>query len=320
MSRIHGSYSLTIMHDDTVMGVRDPEGTGRSVSANWRTGTCRASESAAIDTLDGELVRDVQPGELVVLHDDGSGYDTYQLIEQENTAHCFFRTRLLRAAGLHHRREARLRRRPPTARPVAVGRVGPRFRRRLARARLRARVRVRLRRGGPGRRQGHRVRRGADEEPVRRPDVHHAHPGRARRRRPSPQAESDQIDHRGPDRHHHRRLHRPRHHLEPLRPSCSGTPGPKPSTSASARRRSWRPYMGIDMATREELIGAEKRRRRICGRSVPTRCRTSPSTPSPVRWRRARRTSVSAASLASIPTRSRRGDRPRRPAAGHRRR
>ena len=49
-----------------------------------------ASESAVIDTLDGERVRDVRPGELVVLDSDGSGYDSYQLVSQDTTAHCFF--------------------------------------------------------------------------------------------------------------------------------------------------------------------------------------------------------------------------------------
>ena len=90
MARIHGSYSLTIMHDDTVMGVRDPEGNRPLCIGELEDGYVLASESAAIDTLDGELVRDVRPGELVVLHDDGTGYDTYQLVEAENTAHCFF--------------------------------------------------------------------------------------------------------------------------------------------------------------------------------------------------------------------------------------
>ena len=90
MERIHGSYSLTIMHDETVMGVRDPQGNRPLVIGELDDGYVLTSESAAIDTLDGELIRDVRPGELVVLHDDGTGYDTYQLIEQENTAHCFF--------------------------------------------------------------------------------------------------------------------------------------------------------------------------------------------------------------------------------------
>jgi amidophosphoribosyltransferase len=90
MQRIHGSYSLTIMHDETVMGVRDPQGNRPLVIGELDDGYVITSESAAIDTLDGELVRDVRPGELVVLEQDGSGYETYQLIEQENTAHCFF--------------------------------------------------------------------------------------------------------------------------------------------------------------------------------------------------------------------------------------
>jgi amidophosphoribosyltransferase len=90
MRRIHGSYSLTIMHDETVLGVRDPEGNRPLCIGELDDGYVLASESAAIDTLDGDLVRDVRPGELVVLHEDGSGFDSYQLVERENTAHCFF--------------------------------------------------------------------------------------------------------------------------------------------------------------------------------------------------------------------------------------
>ncbi len=90
MSRIHGSYSLTIMHDETVMGVRDPMGNRPLCIGKVEDGYVIASESAAIDTLDGELVRDVEPGELVVLHPDGSGFDSYQLVSEDNTAHCFF--------------------------------------------------------------------------------------------------------------------------------------------------------------------------------------------------------------------------------------
>ena len=90
MGRIHGSYSLTITHDDTVLGVRDPHGNRPLCIGELNDGYMLASESAAIDVLDGELVRDVKPGELVVLRPDGSGYDTYQLVETENSAHCFF--------------------------------------------------------------------------------------------------------------------------------------------------------------------------------------------------------------------------------------
>ncbi|MFB6107721.1 MAG: amidophosphoribosyltransferase [Haloplanus sp.] len=90
MARLHGSYSLTIMHDDTVLGVRDPEGNRPLCIGEIEDGYVLASESAAIDTLDGELVRDVRPGELVVLEADGEGFDSYQLVERDATAHCFF--------------------------------------------------------------------------------------------------------------------------------------------------------------------------------------------------------------------------------------
>ena len=90
MGRIHGSYSLAIMHDETVLGVRDPEGNRPLCIGKLEDGYVLASESAAIDTLDGELVRDVRPGELVVLHEDGEGFDSYRLVDRENTAHCFF--------------------------------------------------------------------------------------------------------------------------------------------------------------------------------------------------------------------------------------
>jgi amidophosphoribosyltransferase len=90
MERIHGSYSLTITHDETVLGLRDPQGNRPLCLGELEDGYVIASESAAIDTLDGDLVRDVRPGELVVLDPDGSDYETYQLGERNQSAHCFF--------------------------------------------------------------------------------------------------------------------------------------------------------------------------------------------------------------------------------------
>ena len=90
MDRMHGSYSLTVMHDETVLGVRDPQGNRPLCLGELEDGYVLASESAAIDTLGGDLVRDVEPGELVVLRPDGSGFDSYQLFDRDHSAHCFF--------------------------------------------------------------------------------------------------------------------------------------------------------------------------------------------------------------------------------------
>ena len=90
MGRIHGSYSLTISHDDTVLGLRDPGGNRPLCIGELEDGYVIASESAVVDTLDGDLVRDVRPGELVVLDADGGGFESFQLYDTEHTAHCFF--------------------------------------------------------------------------------------------------------------------------------------------------------------------------------------------------------------------------------------
>jgi len=90
MGRIHGSYSLTVMHDDRVLGVRDPRGNRPLVLGELDDGYVLASESAAIDVLDGELVRDVRPGEAILLDADGEGYESRQLFDVDRTAHCFF--------------------------------------------------------------------------------------------------------------------------------------------------------------------------------------------------------------------------------------
>ena len=90
MRRIHGSYSLTIMHGEKVLGVRDPQGNRPLVLGELDDGYILASESAAIDTVGGERIRDVRPGELLVLEPEGSGYNSYQLVDAPQTAHCFF--------------------------------------------------------------------------------------------------------------------------------------------------------------------------------------------------------------------------------------
>ncbi len=90
MGKVHGSYSLAVMHDDRVLGLRDPEGNRPLCLGELEDGYVLASESAAVDALDGELIRDVRPGELVVLEPDGAGYESHQLTDPDNTARCFF--------------------------------------------------------------------------------------------------------------------------------------------------------------------------------------------------------------------------------------
>jgi amidophosphoribosyltransferase len=77
---VSGAYSLVVMDEQRVIGVRDPFGfrplvlgwlppdrSGEGEGAGW----CLASETAGLDAVGAEFVRDVEPGEMVVLGESG---------------------------------------------------------------------------------------------------------------------------------------------------------------------------------------------------------------------------------------------------------
>ena len=88
MRRLVGSYSLTILVDDTLVVVRDPLGFKPLCLGELDGGYVVTSESAAIDTIGGKLIRDVRPGEVLILKD--GSYSSYQMFRAKNTAHCVF--------------------------------------------------------------------------------------------------------------------------------------------------------------------------------------------------------------------------------------
>ena len=69
MRKAVGSYSIVLLMGNTVIAARDPLGIKPLCVGKTDTDVIVASESAAIDTLNGKLVRDVRPGEMVVAED-----------------------------------------------------------------------------------------------------------------------------------------------------------------------------------------------------------------------------------------------------------
>ena len=67
MDYIKGAYSLVIMSDDELIGVRDPFGFRPLILGKKDDQYILASENCAIDILGGEVIRDVEPGEIVVI-------------------------------------------------------------------------------------------------------------------------------------------------------------------------------------------------------------------------------------------------------------
>lgn len=83
-----GSYSLTLLVDDMVAALRDPLGIKPLYIGKIDGGYIVASESVAVDVLSGTLIRDVRPGELVILKD--GRIESHQICCCRNSAHCFF--------------------------------------------------------------------------------------------------------------------------------------------------------------------------------------------------------------------------------------
>ncbi|KAF0224850.1 MAG: hypothetical protein FD176_1032 [Rhodospirillaceae bacterium] len=67
LRQIEGAYSLTCLTKDGVMGVRDPLGIRPLVLGKLDGAWCLASETCAFDIIGAEFVRDVEPGEIVVI-------------------------------------------------------------------------------------------------------------------------------------------------------------------------------------------------------------------------------------------------------------
>ena len=71
IKEIKGSFALCIMTENMLIGVRDPNGIRPLCMGRVGQGYVFASESCAIDSVNGLFERDVAPGEIVVINKDG---------------------------------------------------------------------------------------------------------------------------------------------------------------------------------------------------------------------------------------------------------
>jgi amidophosphoribosyltransferase len=65
---IKGSYALVVLTEDALVGARDPNGIRPLCLGKLDDGWILASESCAIDAVGGEFVRDIEPGEVVIIN------------------------------------------------------------------------------------------------------------------------------------------------------------------------------------------------------------------------------------------------------------
>jgi amidophosphoribosyltransferase len=67
--RLKGSYSMMLLHDDTLYAIRDPRGFRPLCFGKLDDAFVFASESCALDIIGAHLLREVKPGEIIKIKD-----------------------------------------------------------------------------------------------------------------------------------------------------------------------------------------------------------------------------------------------------------
>lgn len=88
MIDIRGAYALLILTESKLIGVRDPYGFRPLCLGRMGDAYVLASESCALDTVGAELVRDIEPGEIIMI--DEGGLTSRKALQTRKKAHCIF--------------------------------------------------------------------------------------------------------------------------------------------------------------------------------------------------------------------------------------
>ncbi|BDC36376.1 amidophosphoribosyltransferase [Candidatus Methanoliparum sp. LAM-1] len=90
MEELKGAYSVVMLYKNKIVAFRDPLGIRPlCIGELYPKGLIIASESVAIDTLNGRLIRDIKPGEVVIL-EFGNIIEEKHLVKLEHNSHCMF--------------------------------------------------------------------------------------------------------------------------------------------------------------------------------------------------------------------------------------
>jgi amidophosphoribosyltransferase len=71
LSQMQGAYSLVLMNENQLLGIRDPRGFRPLSLGRFNEGYVLASESCAFDLIGATFIRDVDPGEFLLIDDTG---------------------------------------------------------------------------------------------------------------------------------------------------------------------------------------------------------------------------------------------------------
>jgi amidophosphoribosyltransferase len=88
LKQVEGAYSLVALTSKKLIGVRDPWGVRPLVLGKLDGAHFLASESCALDIIGAEMVRDIEPGEMIVITKDG--IESYHPFAKQPHRFCVF--------------------------------------------------------------------------------------------------------------------------------------------------------------------------------------------------------------------------------------
>ena len=83
LAQVEGAYTLLVMTPEGMIGLRDPEGFRPLVIGRHGSSWVLASETCALDLIEAEFVREVEPGEIVCI--DNEGLKSERLVHAPNS-------------------------------------------------------------------------------------------------------------------------------------------------------------------------------------------------------------------------------------------
>ncbi len=88
LQHVQGSYSLLLLAEDELIGVRDPHGFRPLVLGEVGGAYVLASETCALDLIEATYIREIEPGEMVVIS--SSGVRSSFPFKRAERSHCIF--------------------------------------------------------------------------------------------------------------------------------------------------------------------------------------------------------------------------------------
>ncbi len=89
LRRVEGAFSIVAMTRTKLIGVRDPLGVRPLVLGQLGDGWVLSSETCALDIIGAEFIREIEPGEMVVITQEG-GLKSHRPFEQKRPRFCIF--------------------------------------------------------------------------------------------------------------------------------------------------------------------------------------------------------------------------------------